>query len=175
MWYAEFVRAKFQDCFCTNTFCHTHRTFRLPLCTFRSKLRTFPTVKSKTIGFLLNQTEKYTPVPFWIIPRVTSGKRATKQHYAAHSRAASMCHPTWCTCFHYKRFENCWKQFAEQLLVLPTVVLHHALVERGKDKTVKNAKTLKRFIGTMIANVPSCILRSRIVCINKTGFLFVVR
>ena len=47
--------------------------------------------------------------------------------------------------------------------MLHTVVSHHALVERGKDKTVKNIKSLKRSIGTVIANVPAnCILRSHI-------------
>jgi len=79
-----------QNCFCTNTFyfnyiaqtfsrgnsrhcfpkwqiCHSHRAFRLPLRTFRGKLRTFPTVKSKTIGFLLHRTQIYTPVLFWRI------------------------------------------------------------------------------------------------------------
>ena len=49
--------------------CHAHKAFKLPLCTFRGKLRTFPMVKSKTIGFLLHRTKKYTPVLFWRIPR----------------------------------------------------------------------------------------------------------
>ena len=33
--------------------------------------------------------------------------------------------------------------FAEQLLLLHTSVSHHALVEQGKNKTVRNIKSLK--------------------------------
>ena len=44
--------------------CHTHQALKLPLCTLRGKLQTFPTVKSKTIGFLLDRTQQYTPVHF---------------------------------------------------------------------------------------------------------------
>ena len=44
--------------------CHTHQAFKLPLPAFSGKLRTFPTMKSKTIGFLLDQTQQYTPVLF---------------------------------------------------------------------------------------------------------------
>ena len=76
------ARAKFHDSFCTITFyfnwpnflsvgivnvafqsagtgqiCHAHRAFKVPLRTFSGKLRTFPTVKSKTIRFLLHQTQ----------------------------------------------------------------------------------------------------------------------
>ena len=138
--------------------CHAHRAFRRPLCTFHSKLRTFPMVKSKTIGLLLHRTQKYTPVPFWRIPcELLPEKELQRGHYAALSRTAGTCYPT------------------ERLLVLHMVVSHHALVERGKDKTVRNAKSLKRSIGMVIANVPNCILRSRIVYIDTTGFLFVVR
>ena len=32
-----------------------------------------------------------------------------------------------------------------------------SLVERGKDKTVRNSTSLKRSISTVIANVPNCI------------------
>ena len=173
-----FIRGNSRYCFPKRwnwQICHAHRAFRHPVCTFRGKLRTFPTVKSKTIGFLLHRTQKYSPVPFWRIPHeLLPEKELQSGHYAAYSRAAGTCYPTGCTCFHYKRFENCWKRFAERLLVLHTVIPHHALVERGKDKTVRNAKSLKRSIGTVIANVPNCILRSRIVYIDTTGFLFVV-
>ena len=110
----------------------------------------FPTVKSKKN---------------WISSPSTT-RAAKRGHYAAYSRAAGTCYPTWCTCLHYKRFENCWKRFAERLLWTTTVVSHHALVERGKDKTVRNAESLKRSIGTVMANVPNCILRSRIVYID---------
>ena len=44
--------------------CHTHQAFKLPFCIFSGKLQTFPTVKSKTIEFLLNLTQQYTPVLF---------------------------------------------------------------------------------------------------------------
>ena len=44
--------------------CHIHPAFKFPLHTFSSKLQTFPTVKTKTIGFLLNRTQQYTPVLF---------------------------------------------------------------------------------------------------------------
>ena len=49
--------------------CHTHQAFKLPLRTFSSKLRIFPTVKSKTIGFLLDLTQQYSPIPFPKTPR----------------------------------------------------------------------------------------------------------
>ena len=39
---------------------HTHQAFKIPLRTFRGKLRTFPTVRSITIGFLLDRTQQYT-------------------------------------------------------------------------------------------------------------------
>ena len=110
----------------------------------------------------------------WNSRELLSEKELQSGHYTAYSRAAGTCYPTGCTCFHYKRFENCWKHFAEQLLVLHTVIPHHALVERSKDKTVRNAKSLKQSIGTVIVNVPNCILRSRIIYIYTTGFLFVV-
>ena len=67
-----FIRGNSRYCFpkrWNGQMCHAHTVFRHPLCTFRGKLRTFPTVKSKTIGFLLHRTQKYTPVPFWRIPR----------------------------------------------------------------------------------------------------------
>ena len=49
--------------------CHTHQAFKHPLWTFSGKLRTFPMVKSKTIGFLLDQTQQYTTVLFAKTPR----------------------------------------------------------------------------------------------------------
>ena len=98
--------------------CHAHRAFRLPLCTFRGKLWTFPTVRLKTFGFLLHRTQKYSPVLFWRIPHeLLPEKELPSGHYAAYSRAAETCYPTWCTWLHNKRFKNCWKRFAEQLLV----------------------------------------------------------
>ena len=49
------------------------------------------------------------------------------------------------------------------------------LVERGKDKTVRNSTSLKLTVGTVIAKVLNCIPRFRIVYINTTAFLFMVR
>ena len=49
------------------------------------------------------------------------------------------------------------------------------LVERGKDKTVRKSTSLKRPIGTVIAKVLNCIPRFRIVYIDTTAFLFMVR
>ena len=70
--------------------CHTHQAFRLPLRTFSGKLRTFPTVKSKTIGFLLDLTQRYTPVlcaktPCELLPE----KELLSGHYAAYSEVAA--------------------------------------------------------------------------------------
>ena len=70
--------------------CHTHQAFKLPLCTFRGKLRTFPTVKSKTIAFLLDLTQQYTLVLFAKIPReLLLEKELLSGHYAAYSEVAT--------------------------------------------------------------------------------------
>ena len=69
--------------------CHTHRAFKLPLPTFSSKLRTFPTVKSKTIGFLLDLTQQYTPVLFAKTPcELLPEKELLSGHYVAYSEVA---------------------------------------------------------------------------------------
>ena len=141
--------------------CHIHPPFKLPLHTFSGKLQTFPTVKSKTIGFLLKNYA-------W----VTSENIAASAHYA---RVPGTCYPTWCTLLHYKRFENCWKHFPEQFLMLQMCVLHHALVEWGKDKTIRNSTSLKPSISTVITKLLNQIARSHIVYIDTTGFLFVVQ
>ena len=49
--------------------CHIYQAFKLPLHTFSRKLRNFPPMKSKTIGFLLDLSQQYTPVPFAKTPR----------------------------------------------------------------------------------------------------------
>ena len=122
--------------------CHAPRAFKLPLRTFSGKLRTFPTVKSKTIGVLLDRTQLYTTVLFWGIPHeLLPEKELPSGHYAAYSRVAGMCYPTRCSWLNCKHFENCWKHFAEWLPVLYTCVSHQALVER-KDKTVRNSTSL---------------------------------
>ena len=112
---------------------HTHQAFKLPLCTFNSKLRTFPMVKSKTIGFLLDWTQQYTPVLFWqILHELLPEKELLSSHY---SQVADTCYPTRCTWLHNVHFENCLKRLAQWLLVLQMCISHNALVERGKDKT----------------------------------------
>ena len=73
--------------------CHTHQAFKLPLHTFSGKLWTFLTVKSKTIGFLLNLTQRYTPVLFTKIPcELLPEKELLSGHYAANSEVAGTCH-----------------------------------------------------------------------------------
>ena len=58
------------------------RAFQLPLRTLSSKVQTFSTVKSKTIGFVLNQTQQYTPVYFRKSPReLLSEKEQLSSHY----------------------------------------------------------------------------------------------
>ena len=42
-------------------------------------------------------------------------------------------------------------------------VSHHALVKRGKDKTVRKSTILKQSIGTRIVKVLRCIPRPHIV------------
>ena len=70
--------------------CHAHRAFKIPLRTFSGKLRTFPTVKSKTIGFLLNLTQQYTPVLFAKTPReLLQEKELLSGHYMAYSEVAA--------------------------------------------------------------------------------------
>ena len=78
--------------------CHTHQTFKHPLRTFSGKLRTFPTVKSKTIGFLLDRTQQYTPVLVAKTPReLLPEKELLSGHYAAYSEVAGTCYTTTCT------------------------------------------------------------------------------
>ena len=78
--------------------CHTHQAFKHLLRTFSGKLRTFPTVKSKTIGFLLDRTQQYTPVLVAKTPReLLPEKELLSGHYAAHSEVAGTCYTTTCT------------------------------------------------------------------------------
>ena len=71
--------------------CHIHLEFKLPIRTFGGKLRTFPTVKSKTIEFYLDRTQQYTPVLFAKTPReLLSEKELLSSHYAAYSEVAGM-------------------------------------------------------------------------------------
>ena len=54
------------------------------------KLQTFPTVKSKTIGFLLDLTQQYIPVVFAKTPReLLPEKELLSGHYAAYSEVAA--------------------------------------------------------------------------------------
>ena len=73
--------------------CHTHLALKLPLCTFSSKLWSspFPMVKFKTIGFLLDRTENYTPVLFGKLPHeLLLEKTLLSSLYAAYLEVASM-------------------------------------------------------------------------------------
>ena len=73
--------------------CHTHQAFQLPLCTLNGKLQTFPTVKSKTIGFLLDRTQEYTPVHFGKSPReLLPEKVQLSGHYAAYFEIDGTCY-----------------------------------------------------------------------------------
>ena len=66
------------------------RAFKLPFCTFSSKLQTFPMVKSKTIGFLLDLTQQYTQVLFTKTPRqLLPEKELLSSHYVAYSEVAA--------------------------------------------------------------------------------------
>ena len=49
------------------------------------------------------------------------------------------------------------------------------LVERAKDETVMKSTSLQLSVGTVIAKVRNCIPRFRIVYIETTAFLFMVR
>ena len=63
--------------------CHTHQALKRPLRTLSGKLRTFPTVKSKTIGFLLYWTQQCTPVHFGKSPcELLPEKVQLSSHYA---------------------------------------------------------------------------------------------
>ena len=103
------MQTKFHDCFYTITLyfnifihgnsgylfpkhwkwkiCHTQQAIILPLSTFSGKLRTFSTVKSKTVGFLLDLAQQYTPVLFAKTPR--QEKELLSSHYAAYSEVAA--------------------------------------------------------------------------------------
>ena len=156
--------------------CHTHQAFKLPLCTFSGKLRTFPMVKSNTIGFLLDLIQQYTPVLFAKTPReLLPEKELLSGHYAAYSEVASTCYTTRCTWLHYVGFESCWKHLAERLLVLQTCVSHHALVEDKTECCYKDQYKPKSVPQYVIVKVHNYIPRSHIVYIDTTGFLFMVR
>ena len=74
--------------------CHAHRAFKLPLRTFCGKLRTFPTVKSKTFEFL-HRAQKKSTLQFLRIPNdLLPEKELPSGHYGAYSRAAGTCYPT---------------------------------------------------------------------------------
>ena len=49
------------------------------------------------------------------------------------------------------------------------------LVERAKDETVTKSTSLQLSVGTVIGKVLNCIPRFRIVYIDTTAFLFMVR
>ena len=49
------------------------------------------------------------------------------------------------------------------------------LVERAKDETVTKSTSLQQSVGTVIAKVLNCIPRFRIVCIETTAFLLMMR
>ena len=75
--------------------CHAHQAFKLPLRTFSSKLQTFPMVKSKTIGFLLDLIQQYTPVLFAKTPReLLLEKELLSGHYVAYLEVAGTCYTT---------------------------------------------------------------------------------
>ena len=120
---------------------HAHWAFKVPLHTFSGKLQTFPTVKSKTIRFF-SMKPNSTLQLFWRIPRVPE-KELPSGHYAAYSRVAGTCYCTWYTWLHYRRFENCWKRFAGVTFSVTDVCIASCLVERGKDKTVRNSNKPK--------------------------------
>ena len=69
--------------------CHTHQVFKLALRTFSGELRTFPMVKSKTIGFLLDLTQQHTPVLFAKTLELLPEKELLSGHYAAYSEVAA--------------------------------------------------------------------------------------
>ena len=78
--------------------CHTHQVFKHPLRTFSGKLRTFPMVKSKTIGFLLDRSQQYTPLFVTKTPReLLPDKELLSCHYVAYSEVAGTCYTTTCT------------------------------------------------------------------------------
>ena len=146
-WYEDFLRAKFHNCFYTITLyfqlfihrnsryvfrkrwnwqiCHTHQAIKLNFhfAPLAGKLRTFPMVKLKTSGFLLDRTQQYTLVHLGKSPcELLLEKEQLSGHYAAYFEVDGMCY-IYCP----RDFtENCWKRLAEQLLVLQTRLSHHA-------------------------------------------------
>ena len=150
--------------------CQTHQTFK------PRKLRTFPTVKSKTVGFLIDQTQQYTLVLFGKIPLELLLKNdlptAIMQLIQEQLAHASPHGAYDYTCAH---FENTQKHLAERLVVSQTCVSYHSLFKRGKNKSehcCQNTTSLNLSIGTGMAKALNCIPRSSIV---TTGFLLMVR
>ena len=148
------MRRKFHDRLCTNTFYFNWpnflsvgivnisfqcagtgryatptRHFKFPLRTFSGKLQTFPMVKSKTIGFLLDRTQKFFSEQF----RMSSGKRAAKLPLCGLFKSSWHVLPYK---VHVTELSMLWKllkALCRILLVLYTCVSHQALVERGKE------------------------------------------
>lgn len=76
-----------------------HWALKLPLCTLSGKLRTFPMVKLKTIGFLPDRTQQYTPVLFGETPHELlpeKEKDLLSGHYATYFEVAGMFYTTRC-------------------------------------------------------------------------------
>ena len=179
-WYAEFARAKFHDCFCTNTFYFNWPNF-LSVGIVDIAFQSAGTGKSATptghLDFHLAPfTVSYEFFPRWNQKqfdffsiehksrlqllseefRVSYFRKKSCQAAIMRicKRVAGTCYPTRCTCFYF---------FCRRTSSVTYGRIDHALVEQGKDKTVKNIKSLKRSIGVVIANVPAnCILRSHI-------------
>ena len=133
----------------------------LPLCTLNGKLQTFPTVKSKTIGFFLNWTQQYISVLFhascflkkswlfWVSWHVL--------HYTIHmTPRVSLC---------FEIAGSAWQND-----VLQICVSRHSLVERGKDKAeyVSRASSFSGLLVPWQAKVHNCIPRSPTVYIATT-------
>ena len=117
----------------------TARAVKLSLCTFCSKLQTFPTVKSKTFGFLLHRTQKY------CLAWVTSGKRAAKRPLCSLFKGSwhmlrYMVHITLLQMFWNLLEVLCRTTFS----VTYSVRIAHAYLNKvHKDKTVRNSKNPK--------------------------------
>ena len=113
----------FQLIICGNSqyFFPTH--CKLPLCTLSGKLQTFPmVVLSKTIGFLLNRTQQYTPVLLFrkIPTELLPENELLSSHYVAYTRVTVMCYPTRRTWFSL----GAWWKLLEPLGRTTSVTIH---------------------------------------------------
>ena len=82
--------------------CHAHQAFKLPLCTFSSKLRTFPWWNQRQLEFSSIEPKSTLQLFSGEFHKLLLEKELPSGHYVAYSRVAGTCYPTRYTWLNYK-------------------------------------------------------------------------